>query len=62
MKNIEMKVEGDILKIEIDLSKDHGPSKSGKTISVASTEGNVPVPDHSNMRIGVNIYKYAPRD
>ncbi len=53
-----MKVEGEILKIEIDLAKDFGPSKSGKTVVVASSEGNVPVPEHTNMRLGINVYKY----
>ena len=38
MKNIEMSVEGDTLIIKVDLTKDFGPSKSGKTIIVASTE------------------------
>jgi len=57
-KNIEISVEGEILKIEIDLSKDFGKSKSGKTLVVASSEGNIPVPDHQNMRLGINVYKY----
>jgi len=57
-KNIEIKVEGEILKIEIDLAKDFGKSKSGKTLVVASSEGNIPVPDHPNMRLGINVYKY----
>jgi len=41
MKNVEMTVEGETLTIKVDLSKDFGKSKSGKTIIVASTEGNV---------------------
>jgi hypothetical protein len=40
MKNVEMKVEGDRLTIVVDLSKEFGPSSSGKTIIVASGEGN----------------------
>ncbi len=44
MKNIEMTVEGETLILKVDLSKDFGPSKSGKTIIVASTEGNVTIP------------------
>ena len=59
MKNVEMAVKGDILTITIDLSKTHGPSKSGKTIVIASTLGNKPVPNHDDARIGVNVYKYA---
>jgi hypothetical protein len=58
-KNIDISVNGDILRIEIDLAKDFGKSKSGKTLVVASSEGNVPVPDHPNMRLGINVYKYS---
>ena len=37
MKNVEMSVEDNILTIHVDLSKDHGPSKSGKTTVIATT-------------------------
>ena len=57
MKNIEMSVEGETLIIKVDLSKDFGPSKSGKTIIVASTEGNVSVLERDE-KIGLNIYRY----
>jgi len=40
MKNVEMTQDGDILTIKVDLSKEFGPSSSGKTIIIASTEGN----------------------
>ncbi len=56
MKNVEMKVEGDLLTVAIDLSKDFGPSKSGKTIIIASTEGNKSVPGKEH-KIGLNVYK-----
>jgi hypothetical protein len=57
MKNVEMTVEGDTLIIKVDLSKDFGPSRSGKTLIVASTEGNAPVPGRRE-RIGLNVYRY----
>ena len=57
MKNIEMSLEGDTLIIKVDLTKDFGPSKSGKTIIVASTEGNVSIPDRDE-KIGLNVYRY----
>jgi len=57
MKNVEMIVERETLTIKVDLSKDFGKSKSGKTIIVASTEGNVSVPER-NEKIGLNIYRY----
>jgi hypothetical protein len=56
MKNVEMAVDGDVLTITIDLSKDFGPSKSGKTTIVASSEGNKSVPGREE-RIGLNVYK-----
>lgn len=57
MKNVEMKLEGDILTIKVDVTKEFGPSASGKTIIVASTEGNISVPDKDNVKIGLNIYR-----
>ena len=57
MKNIEMKVEGNKLFIEVDLSKDFGESKSGKSITIASTEGNISIPENEEIKIGLNIYK-----
>ncbi len=59
MKNVDFKVEGDILTIKVDLSKQFGPSASGKTIIIASTEGNVTVPDREE-KIGLNVYKKKP--
>jgi hypothetical protein len=56
MKNVEMTVEGETLIIKVDLSKDFGPSKSGETIIVASTEGNVAVPDRDE-KVGLNVYR-----
>jgi hypothetical protein len=57
MKNIQMTIEGDTLVIKVDLKKDYGQSKSGKTIIVASTEGNVSVPGRQE-KIGLNVYRY----
>jgi hypothetical protein len=45
MKNVEMKLDGDILTIKVDVTKDFGPSSSGKTIIIASTEGNISIPE-----------------
>ncbi|MBP7411202.1 MAG: hypothetical protein KA818_06620 [Methanoculleus sp.] len=57
MKNIDMAVEGTTLTIRVDLAKEFGESKSGKSITVASTEGNVSVPGHEEIKIGLNIYR-----
>jgi hypothetical protein len=57
MKNVDMVVEMNILTIRVDLGKEFGASKSGKSITIASTEGNVPVPGHEEIKIGLNIYR-----
>ncbi len=60
MKNVQMEVKGNNLIIAVDLTQDHGPSKSGETILVASTLGivNVPGEEFSHIKVGVNVYKY----
>lgn len=58
MKNIEMTIEGEILTVKIDLSKNYGPSKTGKSIVIASSEGNVNVPEREE-KIGINVYRKA---
>ncbi len=57
MKNVEMKVEENILTIKVDLTKEFGPSASGKTIIIASTEGNISIPEKEEIKIGLNVYK-----
>jgi hypothetical protein len=56
MKNVEMTVEGNILTIKVNLTKDFGPSSSKKSIIIASTEGNVSVPDRQE-KVGLNVYR-----
>lgn len=56
MKNVIMTVAGDVLTITIDLKQSFGASASGKTTIVASTAGNVSVPGHDGIKIGVNAY------
>ena len=60
MQNIEMTVDGDILTITINLKKRGGLSGTGKTISVATTSGNISVPDHKDIKIGINAYVKNP--
>ena len=57
MKNVEMSVDGNILTIKVDLTKDFGPSSSGKTIIIASSEGNQSIPGKEAVKIGLNVYK-----
>jgi len=56
MKNVQMTVAGNILTITVDLAKEFGPSSSGKTIIIASTEGNIVVPARDE-KIGLNVYR-----
>ena len=56
MKNVQMTVAGNTLTITVDLSKEFGPSASGKTIIIASTEGNVAVPGRDE-KVGLNVYR-----
>jgi hypothetical protein len=57
MQNIEMSVKDKKLTIIIDLTKEFGRSKSGKTIIVASTLGNSRITG-TEVHIGINAYKY----
>jgi len=57
MQNVKCEVKDDKLIIEIDLTKEFGLSKSGKTITVASTRGNQKI-EGTDAVIGLNVYKY----
>ena len=50
-----MKLEGNILNIKVDVTKEFGLSASGKTIIIASTEGNISIPEKDNVKIGLNV-------
>jgi len=57
MKNATIAIDKKgIMTITVDTNKEFGPSKSGKTTCVASTEGNV---REGNVFVGLNVYKYA---
>ena len=60
MKNVDFKRTGDKLVITIDLTKQHGPSSSGKTLIVATTEGNQDVPGLDGGKCGINVYVPNP--
>ena len=60
MKNVEYKQQGNKLINTVDLEQEHGPSASGKTIIIASTEGNQTVgknPKGQPVVLGLNIYR-----
>jgi hypothetical protein len=53
----ELSEDGNTLVLTIDLTQDQGPSYSGKTRIVATTNGNMKVPEHSDILISVNAYR-----
>ena len=57
MTNVSMKVDGDLLTICVNLKERHGRSKSGKTEIIATTGGNVSIPNDPDIKIGLNIYQ-----
>jgi len=59
MKNCEMNLDGNVLTIKIDITKEFGVSSSGKSIIISSTEGNVSIPERDEIKIGLNVYKKA---
>ncbi len=57
MINVVTSVKGDILTITVNLKERHGPSASGKTVSIASTQGNIKLAaPHDGVSIGLNVY------
>lgn len=56
MENVKIEKKGNILHIEVDLSKNSGPSKSGKSISIASTLGNAVIDPEKKIYLGLNVY------
>lgn len=57
-QNVECKVDKNKLTITIDLKQEHGESKSGKSITIGSTHGNIPIGD--GVVLSVNCYKRNP--
>ena len=56
-QNVLMEVKDGKLVITVDLSKSFGVSGSGKSTIIASTGGNVSVPGHEAVKVGLNIYR-----
>lgn len=55
-RNVVVSVKAQKLTITIDLKKKGEPSKSGKTIVVATTLGNKPILE-AGVILGLNVYK-----
>ena len=54
-KNVAITVKGNKMIIEVDLSKEQGPSQSGKTIIIGTTAGAVEVAP--GVKANINVYK-----
>jgi len=57
VKNVDMKQEGNILTIRVDLGERNGPSASGKTVIIASTEGAVGLTGGEQVSLNVYVKK-----
>ena len=58
MTNVQAEVKGNKLILTIDITKDFGPSKSGKTVTVGSTNGFQAIGEGANKVIySVNVNK-----
>jgi hypothetical protein len=53
-KNVDAELDGNTLTLKIDISKRFGPSKSGKTTIIATSEGNKPI--KGAVTLGLNLY------
>lgn len=56
MENCKLEVSGNELVIRIDLAARGGKSKSGKSVTVASTSGATEVPGHPEIKLNLNAY------
>jgi hypothetical protein len=60
-KNVAITMDGNTMTIKIDVTKNLGASKSGKTMIIATTEGNQVVGQDAatgkNIILGLNLYK-----
>jgi hypothetical protein len=65
VKNFAFQIQGDVLTVTIDLSEAHGPSKSGRSTIVSSTEGNVLLFDEQGFReeiVNCNVTRKIPKE
>jgi len=57
MQNVVAEVQGSVLILKVDLTKDLGPSKSGRTTVVATSRGNQQVGGKPGVYFGLNVYR-----
>jgi len=55
--NVKMTLQGSKLVIEIELTNvAKRPSGTGKSLMIATTSGNIPVPGRPDIKLGLNCY------
>jgi hypothetical protein len=59
-QNVAVEVKGNTLVISVDLAQTFGLSGSGKSVIIASTGGNIAVPGHGDVKMGLNVYRPNP--
>lgn len=55
-ENVTATITGNSLTLKVDLSAKGSPSKTGKTVVIASTRGNANV---NGVNVGLNVYRKA---
>lgn len=61
MRNIETVLSGTTLVIKIDVSQPGEASASGKSMVIASTEGNADVVQVPGLKLGINLFRALPK-
>lgn len=57
MQNVQIETKGALLVITIDTSKAGTPSKTGKSMIIASTGGSATVPGKPGLKLGLNLFQ-----
>lgn len=57
MKNLDMKLNGNITTISLNIGNEFGMFSSGKSLIIASAVSNVSIPEMDEIKIGLNTYR-----
>ena len=56
MTNVKVERKGNVVTLTVDLSRKGAPSASGKTLVVASTNGNAAIEGDGGWVFGLNVF------
>ena len=59
LTNVRMEIEGDTLIVKINLAERHGLAKSGRSMTVATTNGFATIPGQGDMWIELKVNSRA---